>query len=69
MENIALTDSNDDLTSEVVGAQSSSQLPSRMFAEQQHVTSELHDAANTDVTNGKSIVLRMTFFPKFFYYC
>ena len=68
MENIALTDSNDDLTSEVVGDQSSSHLPSRMFAEQQHVTSELHDAANTDVTKGKSIVLKMSFFPKFICY-
>ncbi|CAF0973120.1 unnamed protein product [Adineta ricciae] len=66
MENIALTDSNDDLTSEVVGDQSSSHLPSRMFAEQQHVTSELHDAANTDVTKAPFVTSANTPFRPLF---
>ena len=45
MENIALSDSNDDLTHRPP--------PLTTHDEQQHVTSELHDAANTDVTKGK----------------
>jgi hypothetical protein len=56
MENIALSDSNDDLTHEVTGGNGLIRPPPRMFAEQQHVTSELQDAANTDVTKGILII-------------
>jgi len=62
MENIALSDSNDDLATDVAEGNGPSRPPPRMFAEQQHVTSELQDAANTDVTRGISIIINMTFF-------
>ena len=51
MENIALSDSTDDLTNEVFDGNNQSRPGARMAAEQ-HVTSELQDAANTDVTKG-----------------
>ncbi|CAF4923795.1 unnamed protein product [Rotaria sp. Silwood1] len=49
MENIALSDSNDDLADDIIRGHDLSRVPPRMLAEQ-HVTSELQDAANTDVT-------------------
>lgn len=52
MENIALSDSNDDLAEEIIDNNNLSRPPPRMTTEQQHVTSELQDAANTDVTKG-----------------
>jgi len=55
MENVALSDSNDDLTDEITPSNQQSHTPQRTFAEQQqHVTNELQDAANTDVIKGKS---------------
>ena len=57
MENIALSDSNDELTDEIVADPGASRPPPRMFAEQQHVASELQDAANTDVTRGMTVLL------------
>jgi hypothetical protein len=60
MENIALSDSNDDLADEIVGGNDLSRAPPRMLAEQ-HVTSELQDAANTDVTNGMFITYDIIF--------
>ena len=53
MENIALSDSNDDITGDVIEGNLSFRPPLATHDEQQHVTSELHDAANTDVTKGK----------------
>ena len=54
MENIALTDSNDDLTGNTNVTNPPFRAPPlTTHDEQQHVTSELHDAANTDVTKGK----------------
>ena len=52
MENIALSDSNDDLTKEITDGNNQSLSNLRITAEQ-HVTSELQDAANTDVTKGR----------------
>ncbi|CAM4847920.1 unnamed protein product, partial [Rotaria magnacalcarata] len=49
MENIALSDSNDELTDDIIGYNDLSRGPPRMLTEQL-VTSELQDAANTDVT-------------------
>ncbi|CAF3493514.1 unnamed protein product [Rotaria socialis] len=49
MENIALSDSNDELADDTIGDNDLSQGPPRMLTEQL-VTSELQDAANTDVT-------------------
>jgi len=55
MENIALSDSNDDLTNEIIQDNNNQSRPiPRMIAEQQHVASELQDAANTDVTKGNN---------------
>jgi hypothetical protein len=62
MENIALSDSNDDLTHEIIGDNNPSRPPPRMVTEQQHVTSELQDAANTDVIKGILIDIKMLFF-------
>lgn len=58
MENIALSDSNDDLTNDIVEDNNNQSRPiPRMTAEQQHVTSELQDAANTDVTKGIIMIM------------
>lgn len=57
MENIALSDSNDDLMGETTSNANLFRAPPLTLAthdEQQHVTSELHDAANTDVTKGRT---------------
>ncbi len=62
MENIALSDSNDDLAGEIIEDNSRSRPPPRMLAEQQHVTSELQDAANTDVIKGILIIIDIFFF-------
>jgi hypothetical protein len=62
MENIALSDSNDDLTHEIIGDNNLSRPPPRLVTEQQHVTSELQDAANTDVIKGILIHIKMLFF-------
>jgi hypothetical protein len=52
MENIALSDSNDDLTDESIRDTRPSRPPPKINDEQQQVASELQDAANTDVTKG-----------------
>jgi len=61
MENIALSDSNDDIAGEIIEDNNRSRPPPRMLAEQQHVTSELQDAANTDVIKGIFIHIKMLF--------
>ena len=53
MENIALSDSNDDLTKDSVEDKRPARPPLGVPDEQQHVASELQDAANTDVTKGR----------------
>lgn len=50
MENVALSDSNDELTDEITGSNNQSHTVQRIFSDQQHVANELQDAANTDVT-------------------
>lgn len=55
MENIALSDSNDDLAEEVFRDNDFCRPTPRMSTEQ-HVTSELQDAANTDVTKGILVI-------------
>ena len=55
MENIALSDSNDDLAAENTTDNRLFRPPAGVNDEQQHVASELHDAANTDVTKGRII--------------
>jgi hypothetical protein len=62
MENIALSDSNDDLADQIIEDNRLSRPAPRMFAEQQHVASELQDAANTDVTKGMVITSHIFFF-------
>jgi hypothetical protein len=62
MENIALSDSNDDLADEIMEDNNLSRPPPRMVTEQQHVTSELQDAANTDVTKGILILINIFIF-------
>ncbi|CAF1450303.1 unnamed protein product [Adineta steineri] len=66
MENIALSDSNDDLSNEIIGDSSQFRPPPGMFAEQQHVASELQDAANTDVTRAPFISSANTPFKPLF---
>ncbi|CAF2845729.1 unnamed protein product [Rotaria sp. Silwood2] len=65
MENIALSDSNDDLANEIIGDHDLSRGPPRMLAEQ-HVTSELQDAANTDVIRAPFITSANTPFKPLF---
>jgi hypothetical protein len=60
MENIALSDSNDDLTNETIEDNNQSRPAPRMSVEQ-HVTSELQDAANTDVTKGILMIIYIHF--------
>ncbi len=62
MENIALSDSNDDLANEMLGSNNQTRPPPGTFAEQQQVATELQDAANTDVTRGIEIILNCIFF-------
>ena len=50
MENIALSDSNDDLVDEIIDDHHSFRPPVAQHDEHQKVASELQDAANTDVT-------------------
>lgn len=57
MENVALSDSNDELTDETTASNNQSHPIQRTFAEQQQVANELQDAANTDVTKGKSYLI------------
>lgn len=57
MENIALSDSNDDFNDRVVDSGEQFRFGSRGLNEQQqHVASELQDAANTDVTKGMFVI-------------
>ncbi|CAF3700725.1 unnamed protein product [Rotaria sordida] len=65
MENIALSDSNDDLADEIIGVNNLSRGPPRTLAEQ-HVTSELQDAANTDVIKAPFISSANTPFKPLF---
>lgn len=69
MENIALTDSNDDLTDRVTEGEQPFRFASRSINEQQqHVASELQDAANTDVTKGRLIIsIREFLFSIYFF--
>jgi hypothetical protein len=52
MENIALSDSNDDLTNEIINGNNIQTLSNPRMTTEQQVTSELQDAANTDVIKG-----------------
>lgn len=52
MENVALSDSNDDLVDEIIEDPTRYRAPIFQPNEQQKVASELQDAANTDVTKG-----------------
>ena len=61
MERIALSDSNDEPTDKNVRDNDLSRQPTRVLAEQQ-LKSELQDAANTDVTKGKTIVVDIIWF-------
>lgn len=64
MENIALSDSNDDLTNDIIENNNLTRPPPRMATEQQqHVASELQDAANTDVVKGILKYIYKYFFP------
>lgn len=65
MENIALSDSNDDLPDDIIRDNDLSRAPPRTLFDQR-VTSELQDAANTDVTKGKKIVLDIDIHTNFF---
>jgi hypothetical protein len=65
MENIALSDSNDDLTNEIIEDNNQSRPAPRMTVEQ-HVTSELQDAANTDVTKASFLSSANTPFKPLF---
>lgn len=66
MENIALSDSNDDLTDRVMEGDQQFRFASRSMHEQQQVASELQDAANTDVTKGMFIISILNFSDFFF---
>jgi hypothetical protein len=69
MENIALSDSNDDLTNEIIQDNNNQSRPiPRMIAEQQHVASELQDAANTDVTKGITMIYFLCHIHFLFYF-
>ena len=68
MENIALSDSNDDINDRVVDTDNQFRFNSRALNEQQqHVATELQDAANTDVTKGMFVVsvVQSLFNPSF----